>query len=408
MNRSPQEIAQTGAPPVVVVAPDSLKGSCSAPEAARAMASGARAALGPDARILELPMADGGEGTLEALMASRSGRIETVPTTDALGRSRNGRIGLSNAPTRLAIIETAEANGLPAVADAPLRPLDADTAGVGSLILAALDSGADEIILCVGGSATSDGGAGMLRVLGARLLDASGADIGPGARGLSDLHRIDLSGMDPRAAQVRWRIACDVDNPLTGPRGAGAVYGPQKGATSEDVLLIDANLDRLARVLAEATGAECEVLSQQPGLGAAGGLGCGPVAIFRAELVPGAELVAEAVGLRAALTGADLVLTAEGRLDSQSLSGKVVSRVLADAGDAAVMVIAGSLGLSAVETREAGISAAFSLARGPAPLEDLQRDTRVLLSEAAAQACGAFLAGREHGDCIRPTGSGIR
>lgn len=384
----------------VVVAPDSFKGSCSAAAAARALAEGARSALGATCEVVEIPLADGGEGTLDALVSAWDGRVLSVPTSDALGRQCIGRVGFGGSGSgsgvnhtpagRLAIIEAADANGLPAVSDQPPRPLDADSAGVGTLILAALDAGVERILLCIGGSATSDGGAGMLRTLGARLLDAEGGEVAPGARGLTKLARIDLTDFDSRARAVEWRIACDVDNPLTGPRGAAAVFGPQKGAQPEEIVAIDTGLGRLAEVLG-ATG-----LLGQPGLGAAGGLALGLVALCGAELVPGAELVSEAVGLREALTGGDLVLTGEGRFDAQSLDGKVVSSVVvAAAGRVPVVVIAGSVALSAAQTRQAGIAAAFSIAQGPATLAELQAGCLELLTETSARVCGLILSRRE-------------
>lgn len=380
--------------PLVVIAPDSFKGSCTSPQAAAALATGARRALGPGARVLEVPLADGGEGTLDALTAAWGGRIVETPTVDALGRERIGRAGIS-ADGRTAIIEAAEGNGLPYVSDVPLRALDADTAGVGLLVRAALEAGVDEILLCLGGSATSDGGAGMLRALGARLLDADGAPVSPGARGLEDLAGLDLSGLLPAARAARWRIACDVEHRLTGPAGAAAVFGPQKGAGPADIERIDAGLGRLAAELAAAAGADPAALAQRPGMGAAGGLALGPVALFDAELVPGARLVAEAAGLREQLAGADLVITGEGRLDEQSLGGKVLSRVIAEApARAPVVVIAGSLALPAAACRAAGITAAFSIAPGPAELDALRADAPRLLAEAAEHACAlAFPSG---------------
>ncbi|MFA5607120.1 MAG: glycerate kinase [Leucobacter sp.] len=387
--------------PTVVIAPDSFKGSCTAPEAAAALAAGVRAALGPDARAIEVPLADGGEGSLDALVSAWHGEVRPVPTTDALGRPRSGRIGVSG-DGRTAIIEAAEANGLPHVLDAPLRALDADSFGVGTLVRAALDEGARDLVLCLGGSATSDGGAGMLRALGARLLDREGSPITPGARGLRDLKSIDLTGLHPAAGAARWRIACDVENPLTGPRGAAAVFGPQKGATAADVAEIDAGLAQFARVLAEgsteSSGIAAAVsptnISELPGMGAAGGLALAPVTLFGGELVPGAELVADAAGLREALHDARLVITGEGRLDAQSLDGKVVSHVVAAApAGVPVVVVAGSLALSAKECRRAGITAAFSLAAGPASLEDLQRDAVALLEQAGYQVAALAFAG---------------
>lgn len=383
------------AAPTVVIAPDSFKGSCSSVEAARAIARGVRAAFGTRAEVLELPMADGGEGTLDALVAAWGGEVARVPTSDALGRPREGRVGYGRtaAGGLRAIIEAADANGLPAVSDLPLQPLDADSQGVGELILAALDAGTDELLLCIGGSATSDGGAGMLRALGARLLDAQGRDVAGGTRGLLDVQQVDLRGIDPRAARVTWRIACDVDNPLTGPRGAAAVFGPQKGADARQVAEIERGLGCFSELLAAAVGTDAPQLRQQRGIGAAGGLALGLTTLFGAQLVPGARLVSGAIGLREALAAATLVFTGEGRLDAQSLDGKVVSRVLAEAAPgAAVIVLAGSIGLSPEETRAAGISAAFSIAQGPATLEEMSADATRLLEVTAGQVCGAILA----------------
>ncbi len=383
------------AAPTVVIAPDSFKGSCSSVEAARAIARGVRAAFGTRAEVLELPMADGGEGTLDALVAAWGGEVARVPTSDALGRPREGRVGYGRTADGglRAIIEAADANGLPAVSDLPLQPLDADSHGVGELILAALDAGTDELLLCIGGSATSDGGAGMLRALGARLLDAQGRDVAGGARGLLDVQQVDLRGIDPRAARVSWRIACDVDNPLTGPRGAAAVFGPQKGADAQQVAEIERGLGRFSELLAAAVGTDAPQLRQQRGIGAAGGLALGLTTLFGAQLVPGARLVSGAIGLREALSAATHVFTGEGRLDAQSLDGKVVSRVLAEAAPgAAVIVLAGSIGLSPEETRAAGISAAFSIAQGPATLEEMSADATRLLEVTTGQVCGAILA----------------
>ena len=383
------------AAPTVVIAPDSFKGSCSSVEAARAIARGVRAAFGTRAEVLELPMADGGEGTLDALVAAWGGEVARVPTSDALGRPREGRVGYGRtaAGGLRAIIEAADANGLPAVSDLPLQPLDADSHGVGELILAALDAGTDELLLCIGGSATSDGGAGMLRALGARLLDAQGRDVAGGARGLLDVQQVDLRGIDPRAARVSWRIACDVDNPLTGPRGAAAVFGPQKGADAQQVAEIERGLGRFSELLAAAVGTDAPQLREQRGIGAAGGLALGLTTLFGAQLVPGARLVSGAIGLREALAAATLVFAGEGRLDAQSLDGKVVSRVLAEAAPgAAVIVLAGSIGLSPEETRAAGISAAFSIAQGPATLEEMSADATRLLEVTTGQVCGAILA----------------
>ncbi|MFV0432599.1 MAG: glycerate kinase [Leucobacter sp.] len=373
--------------PLIVVAPDALKGSCTSAEAARALAAGARAATDGAFRVLELPLADGGEGTLDALVAASNGRIELIDTVDALGRPRQGRLGFSE-DGRLAIVEAAEANGLPLVLDRPLRALDADSFGVGTLIRAALAEGAEELLICLGGSATSDGGAGMLRALGAKLLDDAGDPVPAGARGLSRLAAIDLSEVAPEAASVRWRFATDVTNPLTGDQGAAAVFGPQKGASPADVALIDAGLDRLAAVLAELSEVDRARVSASPGSGAAGGLAIGPLTLWGGRCEPGSDLVARATGLDAALADAALVLTGEGRVDSQSLGGKVLSRVITGTPSGVpVIVIAGSVGLTAEECRHAGVTAAFSIAPGAASLDELQRRAPELLAETAAHAC---------------------
>ncbi|MFB7797211.1 glycerate kinase [Isoptericola sp. NPDC056134] len=381
------------APLRVVVAPDSFKGSATATQVAAALAAGARAALGGDAEVRAVPFADGGEGTLDAILGAWGEEPRTCVTTDALGRPTTARYGVSPDGRTLAV-EAAEAYGLPKVSDVALRPLDATSHGVGTVVLAALDAAPDveEVVLFVGGSASTDGGAGLLSDLGARFHDADGAPVPPGGGGLSALAAVDLSGLDARAGALRWRIACDVDNPLLGARGAAAVFGPQKGATPEDVAVLDDGLAHLADALAAATGHDARDL---PGAGASGGLPVGLSAALGAELVPGGELVAEAVGLAEALEGADLVLTGEGRLDEQSLHGKVVDTVVRlVAGRAAVVVVAGGVELTPAQVAEAGIAAAFSLAPGPRTLAELSRDAVVELEHTAAHACRLFAAGR--------------
>lgn len=386
--------ASTARPPLrVVVAPDSFKGSATATQVAAALAAGARAALGDDADVRGVPFADGGEGTLDAILGAWGEDPRTCTTTDALGRPTTARYGVSPDGRTLAV-EAAEAYGLPKVSDVPLRPLDATSEGVGTVVFAALDAApdAEEVVLFVGGSASTDGGAGLLSDLGARFLDAGGAAVAPGGGGLRSLARIDLDGLDARARALRWRIACDVDNPLLGPRGAAAVFGPQKGATPDDVAVLDDGLAHLADALAAATGHDARDL---PGAGASGGLPVGLSAALGAELVPGGELVAEAVGLADALEGADLVLTGEGRLDEQSLHGKVVDTVVRlVAGRAAVVVVAGGVELTPARVAEAGIAAAFSLAPGPRTLAELSRDAVAELERTAAHACRLFAAGR--------------
>ncbi|MHA7240681.1 glycerate kinase [Arthrobacter sp. TMS1-12-1] len=384
----------------IVLAPDSLKGSLPAAEAALAMSAGVTAAaarLGhPAPDVVLVPLADGGEGTLDALLAAWHVEARTTPCHDAAGRARTARYGLSPAgppgsPVR-GVLEAAEANGLPLVADRPLEALTATSYGVGEIAARLLDDGADEILLCIGGSATTDGGTGLLSALGARFLDADGDALVPGGGALGALATIDLTRLHPRARDVRWRIAVDVDNPLCGPRGAAAVFGPQKGATPDDVVVLDAGLGHLARVVAGTTGVD---MRDVPGAGAAGGLPAVLVPFLGAGIVPGSALVADAVGLAGALAGADLVLTGEGSFDSQSLGGKVVHAVVAHAPAAcAVVVIAGRVRLSAARVQDAGLAAAFSLATGPMALDELIEGAGALMEDAAAQVYGVFSARR--------------
>lgn len=369
----------------IVAVPDSFKGSASAVEVAEAMARGARKAFREVPVTVEtLPFADGGEGTLDALLGAWGTTALTVETTDALGRPHRARYGLSP-DGATGIVEAAEANGLPAVSDVPLRPLSATTRGVGPLVTALLDAGVEEILLCIGGSATTDGGTGLLRALGARFLSADGTELPDGGGGLGDLVSLDLAGLDPRARAVRWRIACDVTNPLVGEEGAAAVFGPQKGADPEDVRVLDAGLSRLADVLAETTGQE---VRDRAGMGAAGGMPATLTALLGAEILPGARMVAEVLGAERLLAGADLVLTGEGRFDDQSLQGKVVDAVrrLTPA-HVPVAVIAGSVSVTEDQLRDSGVTAAFSIARGPQSLESMREEAVSAITWTAFNCC---------------------
>ncbi|WAC66183.1 glycerate kinase [Agrococcus sp. SL85] len=366
--------------PRVVVAFDAFKGSLTAEEACAAAAQGVRSVLA-HAEVVAVPMADGGEGSLDALLA-RGGEARTTATTDAIERPATATWILDG---RDAIVELAQAAGLPQVEDAPLRPLEATTRGLGAVVLDALDAGATSITLLLGGSATTDGGAGLLEALGARLLDASGAPVGPGGGGLAGLASIDLAGLDPRVRASVWRFVTDVDAPLTGPRGAAAVFGPQKGADADDVAALDAALGRFAAVGAEALGVPVSSFADAPGAGAAGGVATVLRALTDGEVVPGGAWFAELVSLDSAVAGADLVLTGEGRFDAQSAGGKVVSVVhaAASAAGAPLCVLAGAVDAEAAAAM--GVPA-FSLAAGPADLPALQRDAARLLEAAAASA----------------------
>lgn len=379
----------------IACVPDSFKGSASAAEAAAALARGAEQVFA-GAEVVTLPFADGGEGTLEALLDAWGQQAEEVAVVDALGRPATGLAGRS-ADGRTAVLEAAQGNGLPQVSDVAAQPRRADTRGVGMLAEHLLDSDVEEILVCLGGSATTDGGTGLLRALGVQFLDADGAKVAEGGQGLADIARIETARLHPRARQVRWRLAVDVDNPLVGERGAAAVFGPQKGADADDVAALDAGLERLAEVLAETAGADAAELRERPGLGAAGGIPVSLTALLDAEVVPGSQMVAEALDLSGTLAGADVVLTGEGSLDSQSLSGKVVAAVRDHAPEgAAVVVVAGAVGLTAAECRDAGMTAALSVAPAAASLEQLQERAVELIEQTAAQAC-ALLGHRLRG-----------
>ncbi|MBD5786455.1 glycerate kinase [Cellulosimicrobium terreum] len=377
----------------VVVAPDSFKGSLSAAEVAHAVATGVRDVVA-DAQVVELPMADGGEGTLETLLAVWGVPAREVSTVDAIGRPRVARYGVS-ADGRVGVVELAEASGLPQVADVALQPLHAHTRGTGAAAAAVLDDGVEEVIVCLGGSASTDGGAGILTGLGVRLLDDAGEPVPDGGEGLALVARLDLAGLHPRARSVRWRLAVDVTNPLHGERGAAHVFGPQKGAHDADVAFLDDALRRWEAVLERETGVAVGDLS---GAGAAGGVPAGLVAVVGAELEPGARLVAEAVGLPDEIGRADLVVTGEGSFDSQSVNGKVADAIGALAavapGRPPVVVLAGRVLLPADQARTAGIAAAFSIAPGPIALDDLLDRTASRLTDLAATVTSLVLASR--------------
>jgi len=349
----------------IVIAPDSFKESLSAPEVAAAIARG-WAQVFPRAELCLRPMADGGEGTVDALLAATGGERREREVSGPLGSPVMAHWGWLEGQT--AVIEMAAASGLHWVPRDQRNAALTSSFGTGELIRAALDAGATRIILGLGGSATNDGGAGLLQALGMRFLDRAGQELAPGGAALAQLDRIDLSGLDGRLLNVQVDVAADVDNPLCGPHGASAVFGPQKGADARQVQELDAALGRMARVVADTLG---EDFSELPGVGAAGGLGFAAKAFLKARFRPGIELVAELSGLAQSLAGADLVITGEGRLDAQSLHGKTpvgVARIAVAAG-VPVIALAGSLGEGYQRVYEVGIDAAFSLAPGPISLE---------------------------------------
>ncbi|WP_122571557.1 glycerate kinase [Pseudomonas viridiflava] len=364
----------------IVIAPDSFKDSLSAQAVADAIASGL-AEVWPDAELVKCPMADGGEGTVEAVLDACEGQWMSAQVSGPLGDSVSAQWGWL-AQSRTAIIEMAMASGLQLLT---LKQRDAcltSTEGTGQLISAALDAGAQRVILAIGGSATNDGGSGMLSALGARFLDRDDQPLPRGGRALAKLARIDLSDLDPRLANVRVEIAADVDNPLCGPNGASHIFGPQKGASPDQVLALDAALGHFADHSARTLGRD---LRDSPGSGAAGGMGFAAKAYLNASFRAGVEVVADLTGLEQALVGADLAITGEGRFDAQTLRGKTplgVARV-AQRQRVPVIVLAGTLGEGYEQLYQHGISAAFALTSGPMDLEQACREAPRLLQERA-------------------------
>ena len=375
----------------ILLAPDSFKECLSAAEAAAAMARGVRRVL-PTAELVELPLGDGGEGTAAALCRATAGRWQTCRVRGPLGTPVEARLALLG-DGHTAVVEMAEAAGLHLVPAGARDPARASTYGVGELIRAALDAGCTRLILALGGSATNDGGAGMAQALGARLLDRDGGELPPGGAALRHLHRIDLAGLDPRLGTLRVDAACDVVNPLTGPTGAAAVFGPQKGATPPQVAALDAALTHYAAVVARDVGLDME---REAGAGAAGGLGGGAMAFLGARLVRGVELVLDAVGFDYHLAGADLVLTGEGRIDGQTAYGKLPSGVAqaARAHGVPVVALAGQVGEGSEQLRDCGIDAVFALAPGPVTLQHALADAARDLERVAAQVAAVFAVGR--------------
>ena len=372
----------------IVIAPDSFKESLSAPDAAAAIERGVKQAY-PGAQTLCVPMADGGEGTVAAVLAATGGQWRTTAVRGALGESLQAPWGWLDDGT--AVIEMAAAAGLEQTPPAQRDPLRASSGGVGELLRAALDAGARRIILGLGGSSTNDGGAGLLAALGVRFLDAGGGDLPPGGGALQHLDRIDTRGLDPRLAGARIEIASDVDNPLCGPQGASHTFGPQKGASPGQVALLDRGLARLADVCARHLGRD---LRDAPGAGAAGGLGYAAHAFLNADFRPGVEVVAELGKLAQAMEGAALAFTGEGRMDAQTLRGKTpagVARIARQAG-VPVVALAGSLGDGYQDLHAGGITAAFSLAPGPVTLQQACDQAAQYLCDRARDVMQLWLA----------------
>ncbi|MFD4315985.1 glycerate kinase [Streptomyces sp. NPDC058548] len=371
----------------VLVAADKFKGSLTAVQVAERVTAGLRRVI-PELTVETLPVADGGDGTVAAAVAAGFERREVL-VTGPLGEQVTAAFALRDTT---AVVEMAEASGLQLLPAGVFAPLTATTYGSGELLRAALDAGATTVVFGVGGSATTDGGAGMLAALGARFLDASGAPVGPGGAALADLATADLTGLDPRFASVDLILASDVDNPLTGPKGAPAVYGPQKGATPDDVRTLDAALAHFATVLEKAIGPKAAEAAVAPGAGGAGGIGYGAL-ILGASFRPGIELMLEVLGFAPALSRATLVITGEGSLDEQTLHGKAPAGVAAAARAAGkeVVAVCGRLALPPEALGTAGIRRAYALsALEPDPATSMA-NAGPLLEDVAATIAEDFL-----------------
>ncbi|HVB62939.1 MAG TPA: glycerate kinase [Ktedonobacteraceae bacterium] len=374
----------------IVIAPQSLKGSLTAAEAGLAIAQGVQAVY-PDAEVVVVPVADGGEGTVQALVDATGGEIVWQTVTGPLGEPVTAFFGiLGNGQT--AVIEMASAAGLPLVPPERRDPRITTTYGVGELILAALDRGCRRFIIGIGGSATNDGGAGMVQALGASLLTSDGTPIARGGAALATLAQISTDTLEPRLRECAVEVACDVNNPLCGPMGASAVYGPQKGATPEMVLQLDAALAHYAGIIERDLGLSVAAI---PGAGAAGGLGAGLLAFLHAALRPGAQIVLEAVQLEAQLHATDLVITAEGQLDAQTAYGKSVGAVaaLAKRYGIPVLAIAGGLGDGYDGVYALGIDAIAVLTSGPMTLPYAMEHAAELMCDTTERALRAILLG---------------
>lgn len=351
----------------IVLAPDSFKESLSALQVAKSIERGFKQIF-PNAEYVKVPMADGGEGTVQSLIDATGGRIIKKTVTGPLGEAAEAFFGiLGNEKT--AVIEMAAASGLHLVPATKRNPLLTTTRGTGELIAAALEYNVNHIIIGIGGSATNDGGAGMARALGARFLNSDGQEITEGGGALSDLAAIDLSRLDSRLADVKIEVACDVDNPLIGPKGASAIFGPQKGATPEIVNQLDENLAHYAAVIEKNLGVK---IADVPGAGAAGGLGGGLLAFMQAELSRGVDIVMEAAKLSDIIAGADLVITGEGKIDGQTIFGKTPIGVAKTAKKHGVPVIgiAGNVAGDSDVVHEYGINAIFSIVPGAVSLQE--------------------------------------
>ena len=374
----------------IVIAPDSYKESLSASEVAQAIDKGFREIF-PDAHYVSVPVADGGEGMVEAMIAATQGIEHVARVTGPLGEKVNASWGMSG-DGKTAFIEMAAASGLALVPPEKRNPLITTSRGTGELILQALESGARNIIIGIGGSATNDGGAGMMQALGAKLCDASGTEIGYGGGSLMSLNSIDITGLDPRLKNCTLRVACDVTNPLVGEKGASRVFGPQKGANEALIVELDSNLTHYADVIKKSLRVD---VKDAPGAGAAGGMGAALMAFLGAELKSGIEIVTQALNLEEHIHDCTLVITGEGRIDSQSIQGKVPVGVanVAKKYHKPVIGIAGSLTRDVGVVHQYGIDAVFSVLTRIGTLEEAFRDAFDNIYRASRNIAATLAAG---------------
>lgn len=376
----------------IVVAPDSYKGSLSAIGVASAMERGILS-VWPNAQVQKIPIADGGEGTIEALVTATKGTIFCQEVRGPLGNPIMASWGLLG-EGQTAVIEMASASGLTLVPKDKRDPRITTTYGTGELIKAALNQGIRNFIIGIGGSATNDGGTGMAQALGVKFLDKFQRELPAGGAALIDLAHIDLSGLDPRVTESSILVACDVDNPLCGPKGASAVYGPQKGATPDMITQLDQALSRFAAIAAEATGKD---VLNHPGAGAAGGLGAGLLFFTNAKLMPGVDIVLSATGFADIVKEADFIITGEGATDFQTAFGKAPVGVakIAKQYNVPAVCLSGSLGKDCDDVLKHGIDGLMSIAPRPISLDECIGSADILIEQATARLCRLIAVGQK-------------
>ncbi|MGI2328228.1 glycerate kinase [Planococcus sp. YIM B11945] len=366
----------------ILVTPDSFKGSLSARELCAAVKKGIHQVV-PDAIVHEIPLADGGEGTLENILYATNGTSKKVNVKDPLGRPVTAAYGVLN-DTQTAVIEMAQASGLPLLEETERNPLLASSYGTGELIKDALDQGYRNFIIGLGGSATNDGGTGLLKALGVRFYDKAGVELAEGGGALLDLHHFDDSALDARISESTFLVASDVTNPLCGDDGASAIFGPQKGATAEMIAHLDQALLNYGEIIKAQKGVD---IVNAPGAGAAGGMGAGLLVFCGAQIKPGIDIMMDAVDFDKHLKQVSLIITGEGRLDKQTFSGKVISGVCnkAKSRNIPVLALCGGLELSPGQCTKLGLTAAFSIVPKPCELEEAFRHTAEWAENQTAQ-----------------------